>query len=181
MDDLVAQGLGHGEGSSIDHGSRGSGDDGADMAGNAADSLEQLLPRWRGRRCSQRRVPWRSFRAADELSKVVDVCQADIVGNIFGIAGSFANSCDVLWTQTVRYSHFVQVSVPNERKQTAVLILPAKAANARLPGRFQDRNFDCFAVNSALTHVYLMRSEEHTSELQSRLHLVCRLLLEKKN
>src|SRR5256884_1067098 len=27
----------------------------------------------------------------------------------------------------------------------------------------------------------LERSEEHTSELQSRLHLVCRLLLEKKN
>src|SRR2546429_6785035 len=26
----------------------------------------------------------------------------------------------------------------------------------------------------------LCRSEEHTSELQSRLHLVCRLLLEKK-
>src|SRR2546422_8442108 len=28
--------------------------------------------------------------------------------------------------------------------------------------------------------VALERSEEHTSELQSRLHLVCRLLLEKK-
>src|SRR3989449_1302726 len=29
--------------------------------------------------------------------------------------------------------------------------------------------------------IYLgVRSEEHTSELQSRLHLVCRLLLEKK-
>src|SRR2546429_7236655 len=28
--------------------------------------------------------------------------------------------------------------------------------------------------------VYQSRSEEHTSELQSRLHLVCRLLLEKK-
>src|SRR2546429_708802 len=27
---------------------------------------------------------------------------------------------------------------------------------------------------------YYFRSEEHTSELQSRLHLVCRLLLEKK-
>src|SRR2546429_5207283 len=27
---------------------------------------------------------------------------------------------------------------------------------------------------------YSVRSEEHTSELQSRLHLVCRLLLEKK-
>src|SRR2546422_5244066 len=29
--------------------------------------------------------------------------------------------------------------------------------------------------------VFVTRSEEHTSELQSRLHLVCRLLLEKKN
>src|SRR2546422_7454267 len=29
-------------------------------------------------------------------------------------------------------------------------------------------------------HVGFIRSEEHTSELQSRLHLVCRLLLEKK-
>src|SRR2546429_5169158 len=35
-----------------------------------------------------------------------------------------------------------------------------------------------FSVFS-FAHLYL-RSEEHTSELQSRLHLVCRLLLEKK-
>src|SRR2546429_3949470 len=28
--------------------------------------------------------------------------------------------------------------------------------------------------------IWFARSEEHTSELQSRLHLVCRLLLEKK-
>src|SRR2546422_7005566 len=33
-------------------------------------------------------------------------------------------------------------------------------------------------LSSASIRVY--RSEEHTSELQSRLHLVCRLLLEKK-
>src|SRR2546422_1808417 len=32
----------------------------------------------------------------------------------------------------------------------------------------------------ALTSAAEARSEEHTSELQSRLHLVCRLLLEKK-
>src|SRR2546429_4023451 len=31
-----------------------------------------------------------------------------------------------------------------------------------------------------LTTYWDVRSEEHTSELQSRLHLVCRLLLEKK-
>src|SRR5947199_4647950 len=32
-----------------------------------------------------------------------------------------------------------------------------------------------------LMHTHLSRSEEHTSELQSLRHLVCRLLLEKKN
>src|SRR5690625_5619243 len=32
-----------------------------------------------------------------------------------------------------------------------------------------------------LNHAKGWRSEEHTSELQSRGHLVCRLLLEKKN
>src|SRR2546422_8190817 len=31
-----------------------------------------------------------------------------------------------------------------------------------------------------MSPVWPSRSEEHTSELQSRLHLVCRLLLEKK-
>src|SRR2546422_1868291 len=37
-----------------------------------------------------------------------------------------------------------------------------------------------FAASTAGTTAARPRSEEHTSELQSRLHLVCRLLLEKK-
>src|SRR2546429_6439565 len=36
-----------------------------------------------------------------------------------------------------------------------------------------------FEIHS-LVQLSMRRSEEHTSELQSRLHLVCRLLLEKK-
>src|SRR2546429_7305538 len=36
------------------------------------------------------------------------------------------------------------------------------------------------AQDVAALSLALQRSEEHTSELQSRLHLVCRLLLEKK-
>src|SRR2546429_4849202 len=42
---------------------------------------------------------------------------------------------------------------------------------------------EVFTRGSILTsndRVCALRSEEHTSELQSRLHLVCRLLLEKK-
>src|SRR5439155_17109327 len=38
-----------------------------------------------------------------------------------------------------------------------------------------------FEEDVAHRHLVVGRSEEHTSELQSRGHLVCRLLLEKKN
>src|SRR3989442_9072463 len=46
------------------------------------------------------------------------------------------------------------------------------ASTARSTGRF--------APSMLYAYAALMRSEEHTSELQSRPHLVCRLLLEKK-
>src|SRR2546429_2456037 len=39
----------------------------------------------------------------------------------------------------------------------------------------------CPPTSSGVWSTARSRSEEHTSELQSRLHLVCRLLLEKKN
>src|SRR2546429_3055291 len=37
-----------------------------------------------------------------------------------------------------------------------------------------------FSKTTFFELIAVLRSEEHTSELQSRLHLVCRLLLEKK-
>src|SRR5438876_6520052 len=40
--------------------------------------------------------------------------------------------------------------------------------------------FEALAVRELDVH-HAARSEEHTSELQSPVHLVCRLLLEKKN
>src|SRR3712207_8571482 len=52
---------------------------------------------------------------------------------------------------------------------------------------FQDISWDALPcgqwapVTPELWKVRLIRSEEHTSELQSRQYLVCRLLLEKKN
>src|SRR5690625_7040310 len=39
---------------------------------------------------------------------------------------------------------------------------------------------DGFNANGPVANTHAPRSEEHTSELQSRGHLVCRLLLEKK-
>src|SRR2546429_6389720 len=50
--------------------------------------------------------------------------------------------------------------------------------------RIKDRHGRDFVIQptseEVVTDIARQRSEEHTSELQSRLHLVCRLLLEKK-
>src|SRR2546422_8558457 len=63
----------------------------------------------------------------------------------------------------------------------------ADAARARVIERFQqERKSRVIAMihrqdtQSLFGVPVSQRSEEHTSELQSRLHLVCRLLLEKK-
>src|SRR5689334_23608372 len=50
-------------------------------------------------------------------------------------------------------------------------------AFARLPVAVAVATFGCYPL---LVAAWEARSEEHTSELQSQFHLVCRLLLEKK-
>src|SRR2546429_1674927 len=50
----------------------------------------------------------------------------------------------------------------------------------RLYIRTWTRNTPYRLVHAPQRYLPFRRSEEHTSELQSRLHLVCRLLLEKK-
>ena len=44
-----------------------------------------------------------------------------------------------------------------------------------------DELVEVAAFAEGQANIYQVRSEEHTSELQSPDHLVCRLLLEKKN
>src|SRR2546422_7804238 len=67
-------------------------------------------------------------------------------------------------------------------EQNAALVLAAAAVlgEERRPRlRIARDDCDCGVAPPGDAHA-VMRSEEHTSELQSRLHLVCRLLLEKK-
>src|SRR5689334_24051841 len=61
----------------------------------------------------------------------------------------------------------------------AVLLTSANGARA-LAEASEQRGRAIFAVGDT-TASTAERSEEHTSELQSQFHLVCRLLLEKKN
>src|SRR3989440_5035972 len=64
---------------------------------------------------------------------------------------------------------------PHRLERIAVLGTPQRAI-VRLPGTFAH-----IVTDGPAEHVIqCIRSEEHTSELQSRSDLVCRLLLEKK-
>src|SRR2546429_8671854 len=56
--------------------------------------------------------------------------------------------------------------------------LPASSLSQRFPHHIA--RFDFSSTLSLCAGRNQSGSEEHTSELQSRLHLVCRLLLEKK-
>src|SRR3989449_2469244 len=80
-------------------------------------------------------------------------------------------------TSTVQVPHspnsqpcFVPVSPASSRSTSSSVLCGAKATSTASP----------FSSSAIFSLVSTMRSEEHTSELQSRLHLVCRLLLEKK-
>src|SRR2546422_8397310 len=62
----------------------------------------------------------------------------------------------------------------------ALPIFPARPRESQARGKLgPDAARRASAIPSA-SRSRIARSEEHTSELQSRLHLVCRLLLEKK-
>src|SRR2546422_1827876 len=74
------------------------------------------------------------------------------------------SSCDAYWSDVYSSAGHAEASAP---VSYAVGSTPGASA------RGSSCSWSCSCSGSG-------RSEEHTSELQSRLHLVCRLLLEKK-
>src|SRR2546422_5502346 len=64
---------------------------------------------------------------------------------------------------------------------TTLFRSPRRCSSSTTPSRPPISSSRCSSAPiSSSTRRPSTRSEEHTSELQSRLHLVCRLLLEKK-
>src|SRR3712207_6919497 len=63
---------------------------------------------------------------------------------------------------------------------TPVRWLGNRALHTRMNASFRTRSTDlCYGYNAFWADVVPLRSEEHTSELQSRQYLECRLLIEK--
>src|SRR5687768_18179546 len=74
---------------------------------------------------------------------------------------------------------FPYTTLFRSRKHLPVCVTMYDPAADRLARADAARPDDVFR-RAAAADLLAERSEEHTSELQSRLHLVCRLLLEKK-
>src|SRR3712207_8120679 len=73
---------------------------------------------------------------------------------------------------------------PQQLERPRVIVVRRRERELILqPIRQADAETKCLnaAIALALGHHRTARSEEHTSELQSRQYLVCRLLLEKNN
>src|SRR2546422_1924706 len=63
----------------------------------------------------------------------------------------------------------------------ATKLLKGSPSSCLIPSEIRSRSTSIDSTCASVSSPFLkLRSEEHTSELQSRLHLVCRLLLEKK-
>src|SRR3989449_9189637 len=109
----------------------------------------------------------RLYRALDRLLPHKPAIEAHLKGRLGEL---FALDYDLL-LYDVTSTYFEGLAVGNPLAQR---------------GYSRDHRPDCKQVNIALVvtrgglPLGYERSEEHTSELQSRLHLVCRLLLEKK-
>src|SRR5690625_983142 len=80
------------------------------------------------------------------------------------------NGIDILAIDTIGYQIPLRKSrlVPRQEQLVYQLIKGKKRTKFTLPRNIPKKEYS------------ILRSEEHTSELQSRGHLVCRLLLEKK-
>src|SRR3712207_4991272 len=88
--------------------------------------------------------------------------------------GILANRSSVVWRGMIKVDPGAQQT--DAFQESRNLLLSKKAHADAIPG------LEILANDVRCTHAAAIaqRSEEHTSELQSRQYLVCRLLLEKK-
>src|SRR5690625_5762221 len=87
-----------------------------------------------------------------------------------------------LQTSDATYETIASMSDRLDKTSVAVNDFPGFVANRILMPMINEAIYTVYeGVASPEDVDTVMRSEEHTSELQSRGHLVCRLLLEKKN
>src|SRR3712207_8979310 len=81
---------------------------------------------------------------------------------------------------TLFRSYVYQKALLDEVVYSILYSASDKPLKERINFKLLDQDLKAEMINNGVNIPYHFRSEEHTSELQSRQYLVCRLLLEKK-
>src|SRR5262245_54074754 len=142
---------------------------------------------------SKSRACWRRFRRLRRRQRGQSLC-----GRIQVFAGSHPRDCPgrnrdwprFAWSRSARQVVATDPGAPSARQRADVMhgseCVNRDQPQSRNAGAdasanvAQDSHFSRRHVLFGSTALKWLRSEEHTSELQSLRHLVCRLLLEKK-
>src|SRR2546430_12957768 len=80
-----------------------------------------------------------------------------------------------------RSTLFPYTTLFRSRMNSLSAMHPRRATSPRMMSRDAHQLNECLSLNESGSNLIRVRSEEHTSELQSQSNLVCRLLLEKKH
>src|SRR5215475_6303664 len=130
-------------------------------------------------------LPWLSLRitttAGNLLGAILTFFYFRVVDPEVAAAAGAVSARDVALSATA-YVALVAVAYPLGKRWLSPLLTPPRDEAAAADPLMRRRALQVPSVFACLTFAgwVLARSEEHTSELQSRENLVCRLLLEKK-
>src|SRR5690554_1442920 len=128
-----------------------------------------------------------TFRTADVVgldtlvlvsNGVKDNCPDDEENKLFALPDFISKMVDNKWLGSKTGQGFYK-KTKDENGKTQILSLDLETLEYKAQKRVKFPTLDMAKPIDDLEK--RTRSEEHTSELQSRPHLVCRLLLEKKN
>src|SRR5436305_11915351 len=95
----------------------------------------------------------------------------------------FFNDTATTAIYTLSLHDALPISAPVDQEPSSIVGVVPYIAPEVLNGKPYTQKSDIYSFGILMYMAFrliLLRSEEHTSELQSRPHLVCRLLLEKK-
>src|SRR5438067_6359512 len=131
-------------------------------------------------------VPW--GRTFDEYRRMFALTDADAAGRVLGCAdgpASFNAEATRLGWRVTSCDPLYRCAAGEIRARIAATFDEVIDQTRRNAGEFvwgaDIPSVDALArLRAGAMDAFLARSEEHTSELQSRFDLVCRLLLEKK-
>src|SRR5690554_7029276 len=112
------------------------------------------------------------FSCGDKEDRVPPIEDKDEVAG--GVLKMKVNDAD--WSAKWAYT----ITTPLDEEEDDHFLVFVTGATGEYTSE-EDANGDALPFYIAIPKTKFNRSEEHTSELQSRPHLVCRLLLEKKN